>query len=761
MSRPTAFAFMLCGAALMLMHRARSQWSSLLVQALTVMPALIAVAALAGLLLELRLVYTDYLFGQMAAPTALSVIAISAALCLCWRRTAWYRTRAVLKNEGQRIGLIGALILVVMTSSAVLAGFSAAQREIEATISEGLLQALKNNISLVILNVDQRNERATTISSRPRAREYLLNLKSRNDDAESMRRLAELAESFLPSGFSGVAFLDDSGRDVLRTGQFADQPEWSLKLRLPHESHLLWWNNSLVLSTRLPIISDGKVVGTVLAEQPLTALTKLLHDIETLGQTSEVGICKVQDNMFHCIPQRFVPRVFSVPYSKTLPMSRAIAGETGMIRTRDYRQQNVIAAHAPIGDLGFGMVVKIDTFELYGPIREYLNVAMLVALLMSVGGGLFLYTRLKPLVGEIERSREKIRAQGEQALRVSEDRYSSIITSAMDAIIAIDERRCVLLFNPAAERMFQYTKDKVIGRPLDMLLPLRFRAAHEQHIRTFSQSGVTARGMGRLGTIYGLRANGDEFPVEASISQTGNSPDKLFTVILRDITERRQAEAAQRELSRQLLETEEAERRAISRELHDRIGQDLSAINLSIDLMRMQSSGNAQQGQQSRLDDMQRLVRSSIDSTRDIMADLHPAGLEDSGLALALQYHAEHIAQRLHIPVAVNNGWHDARPAPAVELALFRIAQEAISNIAKHAGATNIRIDLEEDTAANRLALRISDDGRGFDTGAARPRNHGLRTMRERAQAVGAVLRVDSTPGKGTRISIELPAGAT
>ncbi|MGV3626483.1 MAG: PAS domain-containing sensor histidine kinase [Betaproteobacteria bacterium] len=761
MSRPTALSFLCCGAVLLLMHRARGLRQGLLVQVLTALPAAIAVAALIGLALSLRFVYPDYLLAQMAASTAACFIVLSITLWLCWRKTAWYRSRAILKDEGRRIGLTGALILAVVTSGAVLAGFGIAQREVEAKISEGLLQVLKNNISLIMLNVDQRNERATTIPSRPRAREYLLNLNSRNDDAESMRRLAELAESFLPSGFSGVAFLDVSGRDVLRTGQFADQPDWSLELKLPHETRLLWWNNSLVLSTRLPIISDGKVVGTVLAEQPLTALTKALGNIETLGQTSEIGICKVQDDMFHCIPQRFMPKVYRIPYSKALPMSRAVAGETGIIRTRDYRRQNVIAAHGPIGAPGFGMVVKMDTIELYAPIREYLHNALLLSLLLGVGGGVFLYARLRPLVGEIERSREAVREQGERALRVSEDRYSGIINSAMDAIIAIDERRCVLLFNPAAARMFQYDAAKVIGRPLDMLLPLRFRAAHEHHIREFAESGVTVRSMGRPGVISGLRANGEEFPIEASISQIGVSPGKLFTVILRDITERRQAEAAQRELSRQLIETEEAERRAISRELHDRIGQDLSAINLTIDIMRMQQSGNAQQGLQSRLDDMQRLVRSSIDSTRDIMADLHPAGLEDSGLALALQYHAEHISQRLHIPVTVNNGWHGARPAPAVELALFRIAQEAVSNIAKHAGATNIRIALEKDAAANWLALRISDDGRGFDSSAARPRNHGLRTMRERAQAVGAVLRVDSTPGKGTRISVELPPETT
>ena len=916
MSRSAAWAFLFCGATLVLMHRVRGLWSGLLVQALTAMPAALAVMAIAGLVLELRFVYQDFLFGQ-AALAAASFITISVALWLCWRRKEWYRSRAILKNEGQRIGLTGALILAIVTSSAVLAGFSTAQREVEATISESLLQSLNSNIKTLALIVEHRTVRAQTISSRPMIGEYLLQLKSQHNESEAIGHLSEIVGSFLPLGFSGIAFFDGVGREVLRAGRLADQPQWSTRLELANSPDLLWWNGDLLLRIRLPIFNGGNVVGAVLTEQPLPALANALSNINEFNQTSEIGICKLQDNMFHCLPQRFVPRVYSLHYSKTLPMSRATAGQTGIMRTRDYRQKHVIAAHGPINDLNFGMVVKMDTVELYTPIREQLNIALLLSFVLSVGGGLF---------GEIERSREIIREQGAQALRGSEARYSGIITSAMDAIIAVDERRCILLFNPAAERMFQYSTAKVIGRPLDMLLPLRFRSAHERHIREFAESSMTARSMNRFGTIYGLRANGEEFPIEASISQIGVSPDKLFTVILRDVTERMQAEhliagqnvllqgiavgqplsdtldaicrfveievqdmlcsvllldndgvhmrhgsapslpaefirmidglvigpaagscgtaafrrepvivediaidplwvdyrelalphglracwstpildeqqrvlgtfamyygqprkpapqqkrlieiathisaiAIQRdrivkdlyELSRRLLEAEEAERRAIARELHDRIGQDLSAINLTMDLMRMQPHDDSRPSLQSRLDDMQKLVRSSIDSTRNIMADLHPAGLDDSGLAVALQYHAERISQRLQIPVTVNNGWSSARPAAAIELALFRIAQEAINNIAKHAAARNIRIDLEEDATTNRRTLRISDDGQGFDTAATRPTNHGLRTMRERAQAVNAALRIDSAPGKGTRISVKLKWGA-
>ena len=134
------------------------------------------------------------------------------------------------------------------------------------------------------------------------------------------------------------------------------------------------------------------------------------------------------------------------------------------------------------------------------------------------------------------------RRKTEQALRESEDRMAGIINSAMDAVISVDEEQRVILFNAAAERMFGYSAAEVIGRPITRLIPERFRASHEGHIRRFSVTGETSRAMGALGAVSGLRRSGEEFPIEASISQLEAGSQKLFTVILRDITARKRAE---------------------------------------------------------------------------------------------------------------------------------------------------------------------------------------------------------------------------
>ncbi|MGA7180716.1 MAG: PAS domain S-box protein, partial [Thiobacillaceae bacterium] len=151
-------------------------------------------------------------------------------------------------------------------------------------------------------------------------------------------------------------------------------------------------------------------------------------------------------------------------------------------------------------------------------------------------------------VGGIIISAEDIteRKRAEAALRASEQRLSGLVNSAMDAIVAVDDEQKIVLFNPAAERMFGLPHSDAVGQPLDRLLPPASRQAHTDHIRAFGLTGVTSRSMKSLGILRGLRANGEAFPIEASISQVELPSGKLYTVIVRDITERKQAEESLR-----------------------------------------------------------------------------------------------------------------------------------------------------------------------------------------------------------------------
>jgi len=154
-------------------------------------------------------------------------------------------------------------------------------------------------------------------------------------------------------------------------------------------------------------------------------------------------------------------------------------------------------------------------------------------------------SRLAPSVRralrEAEEKREHKRAL--EALKDSRALLAGIVDSAMDAIISLDSQQRIIHFNRAAEKMFGYSSSDIIGQPVDILIPERLRNAHREHIKTFGDYGVTNRTMGNMGAISGLRSNGEEFPIEASISQVEALGQKIFTVILRDITDRKKLEA--------------------------------------------------------------------------------------------------------------------------------------------------------------------------------------------------------------------------
>ena len=142
------------------------------------------------------------------------------------------------------------------------------------------------------------------------------------------------------------------------------------------------------------------------------------------------------------------------------------------------------------------------------------------------------------------------RKQAEEKLRRSQQQLAGLIDSAMDAIITIDDQQRIVLFNAAAERMFLFLAEDAIGQPLDRFIPESFRAGHKHHVKEFGNTHVTRRSMGTLGALYGLRADGEEFPIEASISQIESDGEKLYTVILRDISERKRSDEALKEQAR-------------------------------------------------------------------------------------------------------------------------------------------------------------------------------------------------------------------
>jgi two-component system, NarL family, sensor histidine kinase UhpB len=467
----------------------------------------------------------------------------------------------------------------------------------------------------------------------------------------------------------------------------------------------------------------------------------------------------------------------------------------------------------------------------------------------------------------------------------------AIVQAAREAIITISEDQRIVMINPAAQRMFGLTASEVLGTDLGRLIPQRYRHRHPMLVRAFDHSGTAERPMGERSEVIGLRADGTEFPIEATISRLdvidGMGPRRFFTALIRDLSEirdlrgeiealnrrlrtifeaspaaiwivcdgkivfanhacvglfgaaserdllgisalslftsahqesvkavvsqalaqgrsgpalsthasirrldgsHREVEVATaslpdhglttvqmviadhtrrnrehralersrhqlRQLSASLADTREEERRRIARELHDELGQRLTALQMELSSLSAVGSLETMHG---RIGSMLDMVNETIASVRRISTDLRPLMLDDLGLGSAIEWLATSWAKRMGISVSLDLGPQDLKLNDSAAIALYRMVQEALTNIARHAGATKVRIQLQR--AGGELSLMVQDDGIGFDAQAMqREGSHGLMGIRERAYMLGGELDIGNSTRGGGRIMIRVP----
>ncbi len=347
-------------------------------------------------------------------------------------------------------------------------------------------------------------------------------------------------------------------------------------------------------------------------------------------------------------------------------------------------------------------------------------------------------------------------------LQKSERRLAAMIETTTDAILMLDSEQTITLVNRAAEHLFGYSRESLMGNTIDILIPLRFHGAHREHVDHFGKTGSSMRRMGGDANVIGRRASGEEFPIEASISHLIEDGKPVYTVILRDITERKQAQRdleTSREHLRNLYEglqtIREEERKRIARELHDDLGQILGAIRIDLTLLK-----NALPAGKAKLiknaEGIDSLLLAAILSVRRLSSDLRPRPLDDLGLVPALQMLAEEFSQRHNISCSIEAPLGELPLPDRVASPLFRMVQESLNNVVKHADATQVEIAIS--VSSDVLLLQIADNGKGLNVSDARKSDSfGLIGMRERAWAMGGIFNIASERGVGTTVQITVP----
>ena len=341
------------------------------------------------------------------------------------------------------------------------------------------------------------------------------------------------------------------------------------------------------------------------------------------------------------------------------------------------------------------------------------------------------------------------RKLAEQARDDTERSFAAIVNSALDAIITIDSDRRIVMFNRAAEQIFRCPFNAAIGTLIDRFIPMRHLAAHAEHVRRFEQTGVTSRRMGNFGPLSALRADGEEFPIEASISRIEAGGRKLGTVILRDITERLR-------LEREVLEVSAHEQRRIARDLHDDVGQWLAGTELLCSAVAEKARASAPDIA-AEITKIGEYVREALVRTRTLARGLIPSVLETHGLAQAFKDLAAASAQMFRITCR----YEGPDPAPVTDQAtgldLYRIAQEAINNAVRHGGARTVVVALNVADDASLCVLTVSNDGTGMEESPSEGVGMGLRNMRYRAASIGGTVKFGRLPDGGVSVTCEFP----
>lgn len=344
------------------------------------------------------------------------------------------------------------------------------------------------------------------------------------------------------------------------------------------------------------------------------------------------------------------------------------------------------------------------------------------------------------------------RGRLERKLRRSANLLQGLVEGTTDAVFVKDLQGRYLLINSAFAQRCGRSVAEVLGKDDAALLPPAEARRLLEIDRTVLASGTPQIGEDRLTVAGELRT----FLTTRGVYRDEQGAIAGLIGIARDITELKRMQRAQRRARaiaqrRRLGQTAiTAARSRLARDLHDTVTQMLFSTSLIADVLPRLWAHSPNEGQR-RLDELRQLTRGALAGMRLLLLELDPTARKEAGLSELLRQLTEAVAGRARLPVTlVVDG--PCSPPHDVRLALYRIAQEALNNVAQHAGARQALVRLS--CRPGQIELLMSDDGRGFDPASVGPESTGLRMMRERAAAIGATLRIDSQPGSGTRITI-------
>ncbi len=636
-------------------------------------------------------------------------------------------------------------------------------------------------------------------------------------DVEAHKQILDWLNVYLTKGQIDQMFLlDTQGATLLSIPDEISLPAPAVKQKIPEalrsgqitiiDFYRDEQDQRVYLAILIPILDEQQsqriIEFLVLRINPRSNLYPYINEQAMDSATTESFLVRREGNDVLILSElRFQPDAaltLRIPLKNMENLTvKAALGQTGIVEGLDYRGVATIGVAQAVPDSPWFLVTHMDTTEVDAPTRDYFWGTIIVAgtIILYSGLGLVLIWRqqlLKFYQAEI---------QAAEALRESEERFRSAFQYSAIGMALVSLEGKWLRVNSRLCAILGYSEDEIITKtfqdithPGDLKVDLDYvRQMLDGEIETNTLEKRYLHKEGNI--IWTLEA-------KALIRDSAGAP-LYFISQIEDITERRQAaeelralmqelddkvhertnelqkvnqtlllekQRAEllvedikenreqlRALSQQMVDLQEEQIRYLARELHDSVGQNLTAININLSLLGELLPENYPEDIKSRLADTSQIVEETIVRMRNVMADFLPPMLESYGLSPTLSWYGEQFTKRTNIPVNVNDSRSEAlRLPPQSEVGLFRIVQEALNNTAKYACAMQVDIELKDD--GDELLMTIADDGVGFDAQVvfAKPAHWGFAIMRERARALDASFDVKSAPGKGTKILLRI-----
>jgi len=527
-------------------------------------------------------------------------------------------------------------------------------------------------------------------------------------------------------------------------------------------------NSKVTLSILTPLIviqKDKKVtVGVVVMKiEPYQFLYPLIKSWPTPSRTGETELVERRGN--HVVFLNELRQRQNTPFNLSFPLNSphmlaamAARGTRGIVEGQDYRKISVLGAIGRIPDSPWVLIAKVDTNEIYAPLRKRFGEVtfLLIILIVSAGIGVAYFWRNQ----QTRFYRRQYEAERER--RALAQRYQYLTKFANDIILVTDVNLKIVEANDKAVAAYGYKRDELLQMHLIDLYPPVVKKVFYRLMQQADQDS------GMIFEAIQQRRDGTTFPVEISLRLLEIEGQKLFQEIIRDITERRQVEEALqesernlRQLTSELLSAQEDERRRISRELHDELGQLLLILKLKI----IGIEKSLPQGPEAVIQECAEaaaFVKSVVESVRRLSRNLSPSILEDLGLSVALRHQIDEFIAHHQIQSDSEVDEIDALFPQESHINIYRAVQESLTNIGKYAKASHLTVKIKQHE--KHVAFLIEDNGQGFDVAEVLNNGNehglGLRTMQERVRMLGGSLEISSQKGRGTRIAFTIPIDA-